>query len=44
MKTEDIIKDLKKRQKALQKQYDECCGEDEGESWIAEVGAKLELE
>ena len=47
MSMEKIIKDLKARQKALQKQYDECLeeyDEDEPESvWTAEVGAKLEL-
>ena len=43
---EKIIKDLKARQKALKKQYDECIEEqdDEEESvWFAEVSAKLEV-
>ena len=43
---ENIIKDLKARQKALKKQYNECLEEQDDEEervWFTEVSAKLEI-
>jgi len=45
MNKEQIIKDLKLRQRALNKQSEDIAEEsgDEGETWDAEVSAKLDL-